>query len=62
MHNRNFISIYYLGKTRYPIPDVHHPDELDKYFPEALEMLKDIGFKELVYFEGKKENFKQYYS
>jgi len=33
--------------------DAHHPDELDKYFPEAIEMLKDIGFKELVYFEGK---------
>ncbi len=33
--------------------DAHHPDELDKYFPEALEMLKDIGFGELVYFEGK---------
>lgn len=33
--------------------DAHHPDELDKFFPEALETLKDIGFKELVYFEGK---------
>jgi len=34
--------------------DAHHPDELDKYFPEAVEMIKDIGFKELVSFEGKR--------
>ncbi len=33
--------------------DAHHPDELDKYFAEALDMLKDIGYKELVWFEGK---------
>ncbi|MCB0806570.1 MAG: histidinol-phosphatase [Bacteroidales bacterium] len=33
--------------------DAHHPEELNKYFPEAMAMIKDIGFKELVYFEGK---------
>lgn len=33
--------------------DAHHPGELDKFFPEALAMLKDIGFGELVCFEGK---------
>ncbi|MEZ5195864.1 MAG: hypothetical protein R2764_05555 [Bacteroidales bacterium] len=33
--------------------DAHHPDELDKFFPEAIGLLKDIGFRELLYFEGK---------
>lgn len=33
--------------------DAHNPEELDGYYPEALSLLKDIGFKELVCFEGK---------
>jgi histidinol-phosphatase (PHP family) len=33
--------------------DAHHPDELGLFFPEAVSMLKEIGFRELVYFEGK---------
>lgn len=33
--------------------DAHRPEELDGYFTEALSILKDIGFKELVYFNGK---------
>jgi len=38
--------------------DAHKSDELDKYYYEALKLLKDIGFKELIYFEGK-ERVKQ---
>lgn len=30
--------------------DAHLPEELDGYFPEAMVVLKEIGFKELVYF------------
>jgi len=33
--------------------DAHHPDELSLFFPEAVSLLKEIGFGELVYFEGK---------
>lgn len=33
--------------------DAHHPDELNGYYSEALELLKDIGFNELVYYDGK---------
>jgi len=32
--------------------DAHLPAELDGYYQEALELLKDIGFQELVYFNG----------
>ncbi len=34
--------------------DAHKPDELNKYYDEALYLLKEIGFKEIVYFEKKK--------
>jgi histidinol-phosphatase (PHP family) len=33
--------------------DAHKPEELDGYYFEALNLLKDIGFKELVHFKGK---------
>jgi histidinol-phosphatase (PHP family) len=33
--------------------DAHHPDELSLFFPEAAAMLKEIGFSDLVYFDGK---------
>jgi len=33
--------------------DAHHPDDLDKYLVEANDLLEDIGFREVVYFEGK---------
>lgn len=32
--------------------DAHKPDELDKYVADAMGLLKDIGFRELVYFDG----------
>jgi histidinol-phosphatase (PHP family) len=32
--------------------DAHHPKELDGYFPEAIQVIKEIGFKELVYFNN----------
>jgi histidinol-phosphatase (PHP family) len=32
--------------------DAHIPNELDGYYSEALELIKDIGFRELVYFNG----------
>jgi histidinol-phosphatase (PHP family) len=32
--------------------DAHQPKELDGYFPEAIQVLKEIGFKELVYFNN----------
>jgi len=34
--------------------DAHKPDELNKYYSEGLELLKDIGFKEVLFFNGKK--------
>jgi len=39
--------------------DAHKPEELNGYFDETVDMLKDIGFKELVYFRKagwKKQN------
>lgn len=33
--------------------DAHKPEELNKYYKEALELLKDIGFKEILFFKGK---------
>lgn len=33
--------------------DAHHPDELGLFFIEAVTMLKEIGFRELVFFDGK---------
>lgn len=37
--------------------DAHRPEEIDGYYPEALEILRDIGFKSLVYYgeDGWKE-------
>ncbi len=32
--------------------DAHLPEELDGYYSEGLDLLSDIGFKELVYFNG----------
>ena len=37
--------------------DAHKPEELDGNFSETLEMLKDIGFRELLYF--RKEGWKK---
>jgi histidinol-phosphatase (PHP family) len=31
--------------------DAHLPDELDGFYPEALNLLKDIGFKDLICFK-----------
>ncbi|MBM3435649.1 MAG: histidinol-phosphatase [Bacteroidetes bacterium] len=33
--------------------DAHQPQELDGYFPEAISILKEIGFRELVYFSAR---------
>jgi len=33
--------------------DAHKPEELNKYYGEALELLRDIGFKEILYYRGK---------
>lgn len=30
--------------------DAHKPEEIDGYYPEALEILREIGFNNLVYF------------
>jgi histidinol-phosphatase (PHP family) len=35
--------------------DAHQPDELNGYYEEALKLLKEIGFKELVYFDKKRK-------
>jgi len=32
--------------------DAHRPEEIDGYYAEALEVLKDIGFKSLAYYDG----------
>jgi histidinol-phosphatase (PHP family) len=36
--------------------DAHQPHELNAYYEEALKLLKEIGFKELVYFDNKGRN------
>lgn len=33
--------------------DAHQPQELNGYYEEALKLMKEIGFKELVYFDKK---------
>jgi len=32
--------------------DAHKPDEMDGFYSEAIELLCNIGFKELIYFVG----------
>ena len=36
--------------------DAHKPDELTSYFPETISILKDIGFNEMMQFDGKSWN------
>jgi histidinol-phosphatase (PHP family) len=36
--------------------DAHQPHELNGYYDEALKLMKEIGFKELVYFDNKGRN------
>lgn len=31
--------------------DAHHPDEIDGYYPETIEILKEIGYRAVVCFE-----------
>ncbi|MCD4730099.1 MAG: histidinol-phosphatase [Bacteroidales bacterium] len=33
--------------------DAHRPNELNEYYVEAITLLKDIGFKEILYYRGK---------
>lgn len=39
--------------------DAHHPEELNYYLAEAINLLKEIGFKEVVYFEGKERKIQK---
>jgi histidinol-phosphatase (PHP family) len=32
--------------------DAHQPNELNEYYEEALKLIREIGFKELVYFDN----------
>jgi len=32
--------------------DAHKPEEMDGFYAQAMDLLKDIGFKELIYFNG----------
>ncbi len=34
--------------------DAHRPDRIDAHFPEALQVLKNAGYRETVYLKGKK--------
>jgi histidinol-phosphatase (PHP family) len=46
-------------KLKIPITissDAHKPDELTSYFPETINILKDIGFNELQLFDGSNWN------
>jgi histidinol-phosphatase (PHP family) len=36
--------------------DAHKPDELTSYFPETINILKDIGFNEVMQFDGERWN------
>ena len=45
-------QVYHLNIPITLSSDAHVPDELDGYYFEAIDLLKDIGFKELVYFNG----------
>ncbi|MEZ5083911.1 MAG: hypothetical protein R2750_10750 [Bacteroidales bacterium] len=39
--------------------DAHHPDELHELLPNAKALLTDIGFREILYFEGKERKFQK---
>ena len=39
--------------------DAHAPEELDGFYKEAIYLLKDIGFKELSYFNGQERKSQQ---
>ncbi len=45
-------QVYHLNIPVTLSSDAHLPGDLDSYYPEAIDLLKDIGFKELVYLEG----------
>jgi histidinol-phosphatase (PHP family) len=47
-------QIHHLGIPVTISTDAHHPDELDLYFEDAADLLKDIGFKKISYYLGKK--------
>lgn len=36
--------------------DAHAPDQVGRYFPEAIELLKKVGYQELTVFEGRKKS------
>jgi len=45
-------QIYHLKIPITLSSDAHLPNELGGYYSEAIDLLKDIGFKELIYFNG----------
>lgn len=44
-------QIHHLGIPVTISTDAHHPDELDLYFKDAANLLKDIGFKQIYYYQ-----------
>ncbi len=36
--------------------DAHSPEQVGRYFPEAIELLKKAGYRELTLFESRKKN------
>lgn len=46
-------QVFHLGIPITLNSDAHQPDELNGFYQEAQLLLKDIGFKEIVCFEGK---------
>jgi histidinol-phosphatase (PHP family) len=46
-------QVHHLGIPVTLSSDAHEPHELNSYYNEALTVLTDIGFREVVYFEGK---------
>lgn len=45
-----------ISKMKIPVvisSDAHKPEELTSYFPETISILKDIGFTEVMRFDGK---------
>lgn len=45
-------QIYHLKIPITLSSDAHKPDELNEYYDEAILLLKEIGFKELIFFSG----------
>lgn len=47
-------------KSRVPVSlgsDAHHPEQVGANFREALELLRTVGYREVVTFTGRKRNY-----